>query len=305
MLLNRKLWLALNHPPRNHPLFRYVMTHASSSRPMFTANFFLWMFIFISMSFCWLISSPMLPLILLLVFICGNTAYGLRYSLNISANLYRAKDNRSYDIFASLPDGNLITSWAMCTGHLHRDRSFFWVPTLVRTLVGIILFMLLSALLITGFVMSNNTITDQVYTNNFNLIPAIIIIATCVVLFYIDHTHSITLSILVGILAPVDAEDEIFTRLRATGIFAVVQLLTYATWLVITQYIFVGLFQLSMPYLQAILLTSFWGILSFWLMREISIRIVWRIVTARHNAAPSEIQSLMLMTMPQDIQYIR
>lgn len=294
-MLSWMLWRALNDPPRRHPLFRYTLSRARRANPRATTALFMWLVTFTGTGLCWTVTFDWIPSLILVLVLAVNTLFGAFWAVNISAAIVGEQLHSRYDLLAALPIGRLGTSWAMCTGYMHRRPIFTWVPFFARLLAIVTLFTLTGALFITLFVTSNQTISESTLQNNVALVPLIIFGIGCAVIFYMDHQASFVMAVLFGLLTPIDMRNETEARLQALSGFLLFQMVVYllvgaAVYWLIPQF--------------AAMQTHVYG---FWLstgitlifvtlyilIRESLIIWLWRILVHRLNADLPEIRFIL------------
>lgn len=293
-MISLRLWRALNHPPRNHPLFKYILLRTHREIPQPTNTFFLWMATFSGIGFCWTAIYDWMATILVLAVLCINTAYSMLWMNSITRTIVDEKEQRRFDLLAALPPGAFGTTWAMCTGSLHRRSSFVWVPFLIRVSSVIMLMTLVSALLITLFFISNDTLAAVAYDANFDVLPLIIAGIGLVIAFYIDHLYSMVTATIVGMLASIDVLYTYEARLRAILGFIAVQIFTYG----VSAFVALGVMPVvlrfaSVPQPGASVLQVMVTLIVFVVIRESSTRYLWAVAVRALNAEPRELELLI------------
>lgn len=287
-MLSWKLWRALNRPPRHHPLFQYVLTHAKKEETKVTSGFFMWLFMFTIIAFFWTIIFDWLSYLLLVLLILWNTVYSLRWTLRISATISGEKEENRYDLLASMPFGMLGTSWAISTGCVHRRSSFRWMPYLVQVSAIVVASTMLFSVGITSLAMSS-TNNEALRLANFDLLYLGTAMIPFLILFYFDHIYSILTSILIGMVATVDVRYRNEARIRALLGFLMLQMLIYAfcalfaIWALPRVFSFFGLGGMI-----ALYWTSGLGMLLFFILREWLIKRMWDYLIQNLNTESGE-----------------
>lgn len=294
LMISLRLWRALNHPPRNHPLFKYILLRTHRETPQPTNAFFLWMATFSGIGFCWAAIYDWISTILVLAVLCINTAYSMLWMNSITRTIVDEKEQRRFDLLAALPPGAFGTTWAMCAGSLHRRSSFVWVPFLIRVSSVIMLMTLVAALLITQFFISNDTLAVVAYDANFEVIPLIIAGIGLVIAFYVDHLYSMVTATIVGMLASIDVLYTYEARLRAILGFIAVQIFTYG----VCGFVALGLMPVLLRFAAvsqpaATVIQVLATLMVFAIIRESSTRYLWAVVVRALNAEPRELDGLI------------
>ncbi len=295
MPLSIRLWTALKYPPNHHPLFRYALSQARKEQPRVTSGFFLWAFTCSSITFFSTAILNWLPLLLLLLFMLGNTAYSARWALRISHVLMQEKLQNRYDLLAALPSGRLGTAWALSTGCLHQRMSFRWVPYLVGAMTVILVVTLLMSTGITWVVLQDATMSEALRLANSNILLTSAVGLPICVLFYLDHQYSTLTAVLLAMIATVDRQMLAEVRTRVLLLFLALQAIIY-----------LGVFgtAANLPLLLdsprppiAVLAQIITGTALFLFLREGVIRRLWHTLTDRLHAEEAEI-TLVLRPAP-------
>lgn len=292
-MIAHKIWHAFNQPPRHDPLFAYIVTQRRNTNLGVSSSFFMWLFIVTGLGFCWTVTFDWLPTLVLLALIFANTTYSALWSLSICRTIVSEQAQRRYDVLATLPLGRFGTSWAMGMGTLHRRRSFTWIPFLVRLFSMVLMITLVGALAITGLALQNTETTRLSYESNFAAIPLVIAAMGVVVVFYFDHLYSVVIGILLGMIAPIDVRNTTEATLRAFGAFMVTQMVTYTLgWFVVL--VFLPQILQGVDRIPATLVQVVAGLLLYALLREITLRYLWRYLRRQLNAGRIEIDHVMM-----------
>jgi hypothetical protein len=283
-MMSLKLWRALNDPPRHHPLFQYVLTHAKREEPKVTSGFFMWAFMCSSITFFGTMVLDWIPYLLLGLLILLNTVYALRWVLRISATIVAEKEQRRFDLLASLPIGLLGTSWAISTGCVHRRSSFRWIPYLILLLVGSVVSMLLLFTAMTMVIVEKAAANDLIVIGDVNLLQLGIVGIALMVIFYFDHIYSILTAILIGQIVTIDLKNRVEAQVGAflgfISLQALLYTITYAVMILVLPSI-VSFFGFSG--IRVLVSISVMGILFYVFIREILVNFLWnRLIRALH-----------------------
>jgi hypothetical protein len=278
-MITWRLWQALKYPPSAHPIFQRMVSPyyddvswvLVAQNVLIQGQIWFWSLIFV------------LDTRALIFMMLSGTFYGLIWSIIVSGTIAIEREYRMYDLLCLSPSGTLGISWAICTGCLHRNRTFEHVNSQEAWSIRIILFipLVISANIILGRMLSSpGTIT-------------ILWLAAFMVVFYLDHIQSIIFGSLFGLLAPHYAPNRFDSRLWACGGFLLVQGSTYLALLLMSGFILPALYriaditgwyaEISLPILSV-------GV--FYILREVMIRRLWRILTRQLNAAQTELDSM-------------
>lgn len=292
-MISFRIWQALHHPPRKHPLFRLILLQAQREVPRPTNVFFMWMMFITGFAFCWTAIYDWLAMFFVVGLLMLNTVYSVLWSTAISGAIVDEKEQNRYDLLAAMPVGTFGISWAMGTGSLHRRSSFMWVPFFIRLGVLITMITLFVVLAITLFVLEHDTIRSASYTANFDLIPLIIRGFGLVIVFYIDHVYSVIQAMLVAMAAPVDVLSGVEARLRTFLGFLALQAVIYGMSGLFALDILPRIFRFfGWLSIEALIVQTVLGVIFFVVLREaITIRL-WRWLTRELNAEPRELDLL-------------
>lgn len=289
-MISLKLWRALSKPPRQHPLFQYVLSGSKKEQPQVTSGFVVWVIMLAAIIFVWaVLFKPMLWLILVL-FVSLNSIYATRWVLRISRTILEEKETRRFDLLASLPVGLLGTSWALSTGAVHGRSSFRWIPYLVLMIVVLAFIALCGLTTITLTLLEQLSDSDAALTGNLEFARIGITAIPFVILFYFDHVYSILTAIVFGQIATIDIKNTAEGQVRALIGFLAIQMLMYVVTLTIAIVV--------IPYILTIfgftqvghlIMISIIGTLTFVALREAIIYALWRFLTDSLEADSNEI----------------
>ena len=288
-MLSFKLWRALNHPPRNHPLFSFVLARANRDEFKITSGFFMWLFMCSMLTFFWTIVFDWLLYVFLGLFVLCNTFYALRWALRISETISSEKEQRRYDLLASLPFGMLGTSWAISTGCVHRRSSFRRVPYIIQVSVIVVAMTIVFNIGVTLLAMSNGG-TEDLRLANRDLLYVSMSILPFLIVFYVDHLYSLVTAILFGMLASLDVRMPIEAKVRALLGFLTMQVVIYtlsvlvAVWGLPQIFAYIGL-----GGLWAIAVDALISIAIFLILREALVRRMWQYITRALNAEETDV----------------
>jgi hypothetical protein len=235
-MLTWKLWRALHEPPTHHPLF----AHISKVKPSRLGHLLLFTFpmgIVILAAILGLgvlrtpqvITTPIFNtysagVVAFLVF--TGTLYGMVWSANISRILVRLRTDGKYDLLRLSTASELHLNWAVCTGYLHRNRSFSRVHGQKARLAQYILMVpgALAMPLMIGIASENEAYTMMLMTT---VVHTVVLAGA----YYIDYAQSVIIGGLIGMIVPLYSRSEIDSRMVAGFSFLALQISSYAiTW---------------------------------------------------------------------------
>jgi hypothetical protein len=292
-VISWKLWQALHHPPRHHPLFKYTLTHAKKEEPAIAPGFFMWVFMCSTLTLISTFIVSWLPYIFMTLVILLNTVYALRWTWRISGTIVAEKENSRYDLLAALPIGMLGTSWAISTGCLHRRSSFRWLPYLLLMLaITTTITMVIIGLLTLSLLQVTSSV--QSYLANISIVAIAVLIVPFMFAFYLDNLYSLLTATLIGMVSTVDVNNSTDARLSAVMGFAALQLTIYA---VIFTVLLVALPRLFAFFgwsgLLTLMIEAVVGLILFIVIREWFVRQLWQYLTRSFNAEANEIELVL------------
>lgn len=290
-----QVWNALRRPPIHHPLFRRAsrsrVLSESRSRPLrqrialligFAILLYLGIRYFSEVIFVVILFVP-LGLTALYMGLHGTFA-GLYWAVRISGAIAREREHGVYDLLSTSPYGAFSASWAICTGCQYYDQTFNGAGA-QRVWYSRIFF--LTLLLLTAAISLANpriqTPEGFVYVLEFVIILAIA--------FYIDDIQSTVIGSLVGLIVPLFASTRLDARIGAFVGFLMLQVGAYALVGLID---FVWLPQVSMV-LDSLLVEyalPFAQFAIFFAVRELIVRILWRLNALLHDGEVSDLRLL-------------
>jgi hypothetical protein len=292
-VISWKLWQALHHPPRHHPLFKYTLTHAKKEEPAIAPGFFMWVFMCSTLTLISTFIVSWLPYIFMTLVVLLNTIYALRWTWRISGTIVAEKENSRYDLLAALPIGMLGTSWAISTGCLHRRSSFRWLPYLLLMLaITTTITMVIIGLLTLSLLRVTSSV--QSYLANINIIELAVLIVPFMFAFYLDNLYSLLTATLIGMVATVDVNNSTDARLGAVMGFAALQLTIYAVIFTVLLVALPRLFALfGWSGLLTLIIEAAVGLILFIVIREWFVRRLWQYLTRSFSAEANEIELVL------------
>jgi hypothetical protein len=292
-VISWKLWQALHHPPRHHPLFKYTLTHAKNEEPAIAPGFFMWVFMCSTLTLISTFIVSWLPYIFMTLVVLLNTVYALRWTWRISGTIIAEKENSRYDLLAALPIGMLGTSWAISTGCLHRRSSFRWLPYLLLMLaITTTITMVIIGLLTLSLLQVSANV--QSYVANINIIEIAVLIVPFMFAFYLDNLYSLLTATLIGMVATVDVNNSSDARLSAVIGFAALQLTIYAIIFTVLMIALPRLFAFfGWSGLLTLMIEAAIGLILFIVIREWFVRRLWHYLTHSFSAEANDIELVL------------
>lgn len=280
-MLAWRIWQAIQHPSRSHPLFRYTLLHARSDQPRITPIFFSWMFTCSGFGFCWALFVDWVPLALSVILLSLNGSLGLIWAITVSTSLARERELARYDLLTLLPIGPLSAAWALSAGTLHRRASFFWGGYLLRAVLLTLCFMLLGMLLLTLWFSSIATLNEEALRTNNALIPMIVTGLALMLGMLLDHHYSAAMAVVSGLYAASHAETGDEARMLVTLVFLPAQFSVYVLVVALVSAMPPLLRPLHLDPAHLALVQGICGIgllvlLRAWLLKRLWLRVLWQ-----------------------------
>ena len=285
-MITWRLWRLLKHPPRSHPMFLRMNRTTASPLPRHLNISVMSVFV-VMICFLSAVIPPFLPFALLLpvIFAVFNgSLYGLVWSARVSRALVHEHEQGTFDILSIAPDGAFGTSWAISTGCIHRRGGFdsLRVFSLEEFCIAWTITLILSA----G--------RWQQYMNSFEgnmaLFPVGVLITYSLLLiatFYFNNVQSVLLGTLLGMSVPIYVRNSLDAQIWSIGSYIGLQLATYLFTGFMIGLVLPALFSMS---IATEILLAFMGVGIFYLIREIVLTALWRLLLFKLNSQPSEIQ---------------
>ncbi len=293
VLLTWKLWNALYYPPRKHPLFRRMMERQRWRLPVswlsvlvvisFLAGcalFFRFPEIALALAFSLGIGAP------ILMIGAHGSILALWWAWQISDAVLDARREQQDDLFGVLPGGILGTGWLISAGLMHRGdwlrQAHSFMRPVLLIVIGLVAILLLWALV--WLVLTGNAIT----ANELTLVVGIYSLISLGLAFWFDHIQSILLAPLLGLLLPQVLRDRFLIRAVLLLGFPLLQIGTLLLAYTIYRLWVLLIFSLMQSILLGYALAMALGILTFFLMRETLLALLWRALLRVYGADPQE-----------------
>jgi hypothetical protein len=292
-MLSFKLWRALQNPPRHHPLYQRVLSHASKDNTRLAIGFFMWSFMLATFIFIFGIIFDWLLYVILALFILLNSIYALRWVLRIAQSLVEEKESNRYDLLAALPIGSLGTSWAISTGCVHQRSSFRFMPHFILT-IAIVCFVMLCGLSTMLGLFLETSGTEQAILANLDVVELGFASIPFVIIFYLDHLYSVLTAVLFGQWITIDLKNQDEARVRAFLGYLALQISVYAlSYGLSVLLIPMILGNIGLTGLPVLLGISLFGIAFFLVLRELIVRFLWQQLVKTFLADENEIMLVL------------
>lgn len=303
-----RLWRALNHPPAMHPLFWLTVRRFATLNALNPASGRLSWVDRLSIAYILIFSGALLlinilgantqsglitllmlllalPIVVPITILLRNTVlsgsiYGLFWALDISRFIWQERHNRTHDLLCLLPPGGLAADWAICTGCLYRNQTFNQILELRGIMFRIVL--AFSAVIFLGSVSEFSAAEAAL----FAIDAAVVLIA-----LQVDFAHSIILSGLIGMIAPVYSYSRTDAQLWTAGSFLAAQLSVYAVTALAGLVLIPSAFEyLAIQTWLARAIIPIVVLLVFVAVREGIIAGLWRWLLAQTNTQTSDLR---------------
>jgi hypothetical protein len=292
-MLSFKLWRALQNPPRHHPLYQRVLSHASKDNTRLAIGFFMWSFMLATFIFIFGIIFDWLLYVVLGLFVLLNSIYALRWVLRIAQTLVEEKESNRYDLLAALPIGSLGTSWAISTGCVHQRSSFRFMPHFILT-IAIVCFVMLCGLSTMLGLFLETSGTEQAILANLDVVELGFASIPFVIIFYLDHLYSVLTAVLFGQWITIDLKNQDEARVRAFLGYLALQISVYAlSYSLSVLLIPMILGNIGLTGLPVLLGISLFGIAFFLGIREFIVRFLWQQLVKTFLADENEIMLVL------------
>lgn len=297
-MLAWRIWQAIQHPSRSHPLFRYTLLHARRDQPRITPVFFSWMFTCSGFGFCWALFVDWIPLALSVILLSLNGSLGLIWAITVSTGLARERELARYDLLTLIPIGPLSATWALSAGTLHRRASFFWGGYLLRAVLLTLCITLLGMLLLTLWLSSIATLNEEALRTNNALVPMILTGLALMLGMLLDHHYSAAMAVVSGLYAANHAETGDEARVLAALVFLPAQFGVYVLVVVLISALPALLRPLHLEPAHLALLQGGCGISLLVLLRAWLLSQLWMRVLRQQRASGDEVEKI-LQTQPR------
>jgi hypothetical protein len=268
-MLTWKIWRGLNSPPIQHPLYHRIMATPLRVTPWYMG--------------CMVIMVA--PFLLLPAILFTSAFYSLRWAITIGGTIAREREAGMFELIALSPDGALGASWAICAAAIHRNESLKQIQSPMSWVVRLGFTLLILA--------SLGNFVEPLVPNDADgsLVTVIhlLYLFTLVGALYVDHTQSVAMGSLVGMLIPTYTRSRVDAGFGAFLIFLLLQVITYLLTLLIGFNLLSGVFRaMGAAPITAALALPILRLAVFYAIREGMIAGLWRLLVERLNVAASE-----------------
>lgn len=300
LFLTWQLWNSIRFPVWRHPIFLY----ARKPRQLEDEAFSLWrwlpgillafviLFAMILPLPALIASAGFIAVLPILLILFNGTVLGTILVAGISTTIASARKSNRFELMSISGEGALGVSWLLATGTVHRRnwlktiyRLVRWVVSLVLALLGLAIVMLLFSI----FTSESDALRQQ----QFRFLYEVINISLLVAILWLDHIQSLVIAVVLGILLPLITRLEVQIANVGTIIYLSIQSGTYLALFVIYRLmdtIFTELWGNSFIVSITVTLLS---IVTFYLIRDAIIGLLWRLIFIRYDASIEEYQNIV------------
>ncbi|MCU0481482.1 MAG: hypothetical protein MUE54_09750 [Anaerolineae bacterium] len=157
------------------------------------------------------------------LFALSGTIYGIVSALTISGAIINERLQGRYLILGVTPSGFLGAAWALCSISVQNSRLLRQLRTLLGTIYGVAVLMLLLPFLLTTLIYFGNSEVSQIY----DLWSILIIAFSIIILFLVDFFQSACIGGLLGLIAPHYSETRANTQNSVISNFLALQFGVY------------------------------------------------------------------------------
>lgn len=290
-----RLWAAMRQPRYyKHPVFRRILLYPDrqirlNTRILLGAGALLGGGLLCGLSYMIparglgpFVLLPVLFPLLLMAALLGGTGKGLWLAGEISAAVSQEHQGGTFNVLASLPGGKLGVHWLILTAYIHRNGDLENTNELQRTVTRFG-FLVATFVLLILYLNTWTAAASRVFVN------AVFVLYALVAIYYIDYVCSLVTGALVGTLSATYSRHPRDARIVAALLFLALQAAAFALTFVGATVLF--------PWLLAALGFNAWlaratlaglSILAYYLLREATAWLLWRLLVWRLEAAPTE-----------------
>jgi hypothetical protein len=299
MIVSWRLWQMLRQPPvhfqnatrylwfRRYPVYRLsAKTDAFSLIRTITLIFA----VFASLHLVVLLIMLGFAASALIVNTVMHTLRNLTQAIIASGIIAHERQQNRYDTMKLLPPGELGYVWTVYGRIAHCFHSITYAYE-ARLYVASWLLLIPVCVVIQGLISGESDFTARAFSE---FVVTMVAIAG---VYLIDFIHSTVLGLLVGILAPTVTRNRQEARVGAFFTFLTLQLGAYLLmWLlngVLVAPVLPGRFSDMRLFWLGNLAAAGLNLLIFFAVREIMIRLLWRVAQHRLNVVPADLIALM------------
>jgi hypothetical protein len=275
-MISWRLWLLLQHPPKNHPLFTRI---APADQSNTFERWFLRLPIvmaaaIISMIVLFAIGSgrglvegaPMLPIAIPIL----TSLSGFNWSTSISADIAKERESGHFELLATSPPGALGIGWIIGNGHLYKTQQSLYLFRLSMIFIA--------TSMTTIFVLAAMLASGDLVPNADFIIEGL----GTVGILLLDSIQSVVLAVIMGIYVSTQLSNRFEANVFGGTSFVFVQVVIYLLGYLIGYSLLPGVFA-DMGFtgwLAAMMLTGFRAALLLGL-REMLVMLIWNHLVER------------------------
>ena len=283
-MITWRLWQTLKIPPYNSPLFRRMANMETTRSPLsrrlgyvpdvLLVLFFIFVF---ALGAITLVQGFTFITIIATLIIFGGTLYALDWSIAIADVISREREHHTFDLLSLMPAGPFGAAWTIALGQLYRDASFLRRRERFERLI-------LMTLVFTGFLLAIGLLAQFHTESRVQYVLAILSLGAFVLAAYLDFAQSIIVGLLVGVLANTYNLGRLDAQFIAMFGFLAVQISGYLiVYLVGFVVLPTAALVLDIEATTMQLLLSAPRLLIFFLVREATVALLWRLLLQRYN----------------------
>jgi hypothetical protein len=285
-----KIWRALHNPPALHPVFKRVVLLPASTDNQQNVG---WASLTIHLVLGLGQHYPTILLLLMpIILLFTGITYGIDCAIRVGNAIAKEHENDTFNLLSLSPSGALGASWAMCTSSLYHNRDFDRFHSIMRgtITIAIITIVLIASVLIIG----RSKEVNRAYQPALPTVIHIVDLTAVMLALYFEYMQSAIVGSLIGMFVPTYTQNRVDTRIYTFGGFLFLQIATYFLAYLIGFMILPELYnRLQIVGEEIEMSLSILRLAVFFIIREIMITALWRILVERLNARPSELELTM------------
>jgi hypothetical protein len=224
---------------------------------------------------------PILFLSYLFVFI-GGLVGGGNAAVGVSGAIAEEQEKGRYDLLALSPPGMFGTGWALATRFLRTNRNALRLAKLIRAFhlicfLGVIFMVAVNAI----FAVSLGMVSSLLELG----IVEMVVVLLLIIALHLDFIQARLLGAMIGILAPTLNQRRVESGMTAIGIFLIAQMTIYLV-------IYSSINLLIALGVESALLLAFLTLVFVFLLHEIALYSIWRMMRERLNLEPDLLETL-------------
>lgn len=296
-----RLWSALHRPYVAHPLYRHLTQQATTTKPLpgqlrdLLPDDSAWGSIILVLSLVAIAVGGYRVLLLLLFFIplgliAVGTFSGLLALWKTNSLVIRQTEQGKHELIAVTPAGLPGMMWALCSFAYHQGGLLRAVKETMRGVYIFGFFILIAP----AFFLLIYTIMEVLTANSSSayseLTQTLIASFSLLSLAYLDLVQSILVGSVLGMLIPTYTRNRIDSGGLALGAFFAVQFLAYAL-IALLDLVFLPQLAAQATVINGSLLIML-QVFVFFMVRETTLILLWRMLTRRIEATPAELYQI-------------